>query len=344
MDAPKISRYRGKSMKKTCSIYIIPFLAGVNFEANLQDHEWQKFEHNIPIRITEEPLEEYTKKIIHGGNEYSIVYRKYKSLNSFSFIIIGRSIDTQMKNDIDEFNSIFHKYRTECGLLDPSFYINYVLRFYESSEDLQSANSDSHVLFSESYDGNKLYCIGDNIYNLMIKFDSPLSNQIRDNMITLISESEIAYHFQPYISNESVLQEKLRFGSNDLLDIFWLNKFLLLKCPGSCIFPNFFREKLAIIDTLLDFRNKKIAEGLFNAAKAQSESLEEIKRVESGILFLTLFVSIDVIFSFSTDLYHAFSWYERFLLILIFLLSIIVSILVWKYILPEITRRWHLWA
>jgi len=329
-------------MKETCSIYIIPFLAGVHFDADLQKHEWQKFEHNIPIRITRDPIEEYTKKIIHGGNEYAIVYRKYKSLNCFSFIITGSSSDNQMKNDIDEFNSIFHKYRIECGLMNLSFYINYILKFFEGSHDLQSANSNSHELFSESYDGNKLYCMGNNIYNLMIKFDSRLSNQIRDNMITLISESEIAYHFQPYISNESVLQEKLKIGSNDLLDIFWLNKFLLLKCPGSCVFPIFFRDKLAIIDTLLDFRNKKIAEGLFNAAKAQSDSLAEIKRVESGILFLTLFVSIDVIFSFSTDIYHASSLHARFLLFLIFLLSIIVSFIVWRYILPEITRRWHL--
>jgi hypothetical protein len=331
-------------MNETCYIYIVPFLAGINVEIDPQNHGWIKSEHDYPIQIgNAQPLgyfKEYKKNINHNDNEWSIVFRKYDILDVVSFIIKRSSGEAQLAIDISDTDTIFENNKTECGAIGTVFYIKYILQFFENAEEFSRENNKSCNLFTEESGNNRLRCVDNLYYNFMIDFDPNLSKLIKENIITILSLSEIAYHFQPYMSREELLKNKLNITPNDIVDIFWLYKFLILKCPGSQLFPKFFKNKILIIDNILDYRNKNILENQIAATNTQNKSLTEITKVESGILFLTLFVSVDVIFKVLVEFYDSFSsgsiQLEEIILKIVFLLAaIVISALFWRYIFSK---------
>lgn len=85
----------------------------------------------------------------------------------------------------------------------------------------------------------------------------------------------------------------------------------MVSCPASKMFPLFFKYNISIITNLLDdcqmslVENQiKLVDNQTGLVENQNKLLMQIHSVEGGILYLTFFVIIDVLFTIALEVKH----------------------------------------
>jgi len=315
-------------MNETHYIYIVPPFKEINAERDPKDSGWELISDNSFPQDSNPYMRysEYLKQVKENGYEWYITFRKYYKLDSVSLVL--RCLDPVKEVEALKFvDFIFYKYIKECVASATEFrktHIKYVLKRFDSNEQLIKEKGILSYFYHEKSGESALYNIYELNYYLTINFDKDIIKIITDNIITLLSLSEIArYSASPFLK-----ENQSSTSQSDIVKAFWGLRFRLVKCPASELFPSFFKYKLNIIDNILDYRSMDLINQQSGAAKAQERALNEINRVDRGILYLTFFVSLDVLINISRLIN------ENFVEFLIFcVLAILSSIILWDYIL-----------
>jgi len=323
-------------------LYIIPILPTIkDFKNNIENMGWKKVENKNWIPYN--PYTDYThynKKIRYNGNNWSITFRKYLKLNSVFFVMKCSDTTYEAKDFIDS-DELFNNYKNECGVLGIKSIKKYILKFYENNEIVGQKNNEYNYLFSEINEENELHRVTESCYNISINFDEKLTKNIMDNILTLISLSNIAH----FMGHEFLKGEHELINKADIIKVFWGYQFLLFNCPASQKFPSFFNSNMLNISTLLDYRHMDLIEIQNNlsssqtkAVKTQNETLKEIHKVDRGILYLTLFVIFDVTFNIIYEFIDPFEEIANLeigildKLIIPFILALLFSLGIYKLI------------
>lgn len=231
----------------------------------------------------------YNKKIDFNGYEWFITYRKYQTISSALFIFTCLDIDYKA-DEFDVSKKILLKYKNEVGVFGLGSYKRFLLKIFKDDVNLSTEKNEFDLLFSEKIRGNELHKVEESYFLLKIKFDDELTGNIKRDIILLLFLSYITHPM--YIQ---FLNKNKKIKEQDVIKAFWGFKFYLLDSPASQIFPVFFRNNISVIDNLLDHRYMGLVD-------TQNHLLKDIHLVESGILCLTFFVILDVVFTISMEI------------------------------------------
>lgn len=282
-------------MTESIYLYILPILPSQeDFHIDPEENGWNVVEKEdyIPSNVYTD-YTNYTKKINYNGNKWSITCRKYQKLNSAIFIF--KCLDTDYNaEDLIDSNEIFFKYKRECGALGSKYLKIFLLKNFEDG----NGKNEFSYLFSEINDENELHIVNELCFLLKINYNDKLTENIRDNIITLLSLSYIAHSkYHEFLRNKNK-----KINQQDVIKAFWGYKFILLDCPAEQVFPSFFSRYMLTINNLLDYRQMDLSASQTKAVKTQSNILTKIHEVESGIFLLTVFVIFDVTFTILSEI------------------------------------------
>ena len=312
-------------MNDVCIIYIIPPLAGINVKIDPVKSGWDKIEDPLFERCSE-----YKKQISYNNKDWLIIFRKYDTISAVSFVIKGHINECANTDNFRDIDAIFYQYKSECGAIGTRFIIKYIIHISNIKCELLEKKKEFCYLFTERSHECELNRIDILNYNLIFNYDSTLTTLIVDNLITLLVLSEITYHLEPYFFKDDYLMEKLNINQDDLVREFWLCKFHILNKPISQAFPLFFNNKMSLINNLLSYRNINLQEVQLKSSKEQEDLLTEIGKTESCILYLTVIVSLDVIYKILSDIIPLlisplFEDYEAVFRIIFVILAALIS-------------------
>ncbi|HRW82425.1 MAG TPA: hypothetical protein P5049_03105 [Methanothrix sp.] len=263
---------------------------------------------------------EFKKQMILDGQLWDVISWRYNEINLFVYIIKpagGFHGGGDYDGNFESSNKVFNEIIASSGLI-----FNYVkpilLRNFGENEDFsESERNQSHIFYEES-GKNKIVCFDKSCYFLKTNLNSDRSKIIINNIITLLSFSEITLYMftRP--------QKSLKFYDdykNDreimvkITDAIWRHKFYLLNCQAILLFPELFKQEIAVIDNLLNWRYMNLSESQNNLlnqihglncrsmdlSENQTKILNDIHRVEYGILILTVFITMDIVYKLSLD-------------------------------------------
>ena len=288
-------------MTKNIFLYIIPLLPPQeDFDINPEEKGWEVAEKEISIPSNPYThYDKYSKKINLNGNKWLITCRKNQKLNSAIFVFECFNAEYIAEDFVDS-NEIYFKYKNECGVFGSRDNQKYLLKIVENNEVMNEFN----YLYSEITEKNEFHIVKDLCFILIITYDDELTKKIKDNIIALLTLSLLAHSME----HEFLRNESKHLNQQDVIKVFWGYKFHLLDCPASNIYPRLFNMKMLAINNLLDHRHMDLIESQNKLSSAQTEAVEtqsniltKIHEVETGILFLTLFVIFDVTFIISSE-------------------------------------------
>lgn len=323
-------------MTENIFLYIIPILPPQeNLEVYPEEKGWKIAENKGPNPYVD--YINYYKKINFNGKKWDISCRKYQKLNSAIFIF--KCLEEDIAKDFIDSNEIYFKYKNECGIFGSLYIQQCLLRIFENNKIMNEFN----YLCSEINEKNEFYIITESCFNLIISNDGELNKTIKDNIITLLSLSSIALSMQHEFFRNGIKQIK----QQDVIKFFWGHKSHIIDCPASKVFPMSFDKKMISINNLLDYRHmdliefqNKLSSAQTQAVESQNDILNEIHKVETGILYLTLFVIFDVTFTVLSEFVEPV---EKIInrefgtlwgLLIPFIIALIFSFTVYKKISP----------
>lgn len=296
-------------MSENYYLYILPNLPNyAEYKYVLENLGWSKEEDSVYIFDPYSNYKTYHKEI-HFNCEWRLLIREFPSLNSLIIVIKCLDPTYTKKEQRSDIEKILLKIIKNCKIGGINYIKSYIFEFYSSQNNLtqKKVQCDHSFLFSEITTKNELYQIDLSNFILKIDFNKKLDDLIIDNIYTLVSLSEIAYDFEHRILEKSANVEQI-----EIVKAFWSQKILLLSCPASKIFPSFFKYNISVITNLLDDcqmglldNQTKLIESQTSLVTNQNHILKQIHSVEGGILFLTFFVIIDVLFTIAFELTHS---------------------------------------
>jgi len=305
-------------------LYVLPNLSSYkDYKPILESSGWKRKEDTIFIFDNYSNYITYNKKI-NFNREWTLLFREFPSLNSL--IIVIKCLDSTYKIEEQDKDciKIFSDIIKECGIVGLNYYKYYNFEFYDGQNDLTKKKEqyNNSFLFSEIIPENELHQIDLTSFLLNLNYNRTLNELIIDNIYTLVSLSEIAYDLEHRILKKTENAEQI-----DIIKAFWSQKIFLLSCPASKIYPSFFKYNISIITNLLDDcqmglveNQTKLVENQTMLVISQNKILKQIHSVEGGILYLTFFVIIDVLFTVALETSH-FAWSALIVALIIFYIS-----------------------
>ena len=304
-------------MSKSYFLYIVPKFSGpessilAGAEIGPENFGWENIG-SFANHINYIKTKEYT------GHKWSITFHEYKKLN-FGFFVIKCSDTTYEAENFTDSEAIFHNIRRECVPYGFYGYEKYIVKFFEGVEGSSCEGNGSSCCFAEIRDENQTYCVNnESCYHIRNTVGEESTKIIKEDLCTLLSLSVVACNFKL----KSLKPEK----TNAMVEFFWRQKSYLFKSHLGPRFPSFFENRMRMIDNLLDYNQVR-------AIETQSGLLSDIHKVESGILYLTLFVMVDVMFNIllvGIDLFPGIGRLDEFVISLI--LALVFSYLVYDKI------------
>ena len=280
-------------------VYILPNLLNYGeYKSILEDSGWGRIENSTHVLDKYSNYRTYTKEI---DCEWTLLFREFPILNSS--IVVIKCLDSTYEKEyqLKSSDEIFYKILTELKLHGISYFKSYNFEFFNNQKDLIKKKEQCDCfLFSEITYENELHQIDLSSFLLKVNCNRTLNEFIIDNVYTSLALSEIAYDLEHRISNKSKNMEQI-----DIIKAFWSQKIFLLTCPASKMFPSFFKYNVSIISNLLEDCQMSLVENQINLVENQNNILKQIHSVEGGILFLTFFVIIDVLFTIAFELTHS---------------------------------------
>lgn len=292
-------------------LYIIPILPNKDYNVVLETSNWKEDKeatiHGDPFKYST-----HTKEINFDNINWSCFFRKFPSpLNSVMIFVKCLDFNQEVKNE--HLDNIFIKIINELNVIGLNIFYKYKFNVYPGGNyiDAEINGLKYSLLFSEKVMENEIHEVNLQYFILKLNHDQKLNNLIIDNIFTSISLNIIAHALEHQLLKNPKFVEK-----SDIIKSFWVYKTFLLTCPAARIFPKFFEYQISVINTWLDERQMWLT-------KNQNQLLEQIHSVEGGILILTFFVIIDVLFTIIFEITHL-AWLAIFLaLIMLFICSII---------------------
>lgn len=287
---------------KNYFLYILPNLSRYGeHKSILESSGWRRGEDATIVFDPYSNYKTYTKEIDFNC-KWALCFREFPSLNSLIIVIKCLDSTYNKEDQLKDSDEIFTATIKECKVSGFNYFKHYLFEFYNNQNDLteKKEQCDHSFLFSEITTGNELHQIDLSSFLLNVNYSRTLDELIIDNIYTLVSLSEIAYDFE-----HRVLAKSANVTQSDIVKVFWSQKILLLSCPASKIFPSFFKYNISIITNLLDDCQMGLVENQNNLAETQNHILMKIHSVEGGILFLTFFVIIDVLFTIAFEVTHS---------------------------------------
>lgn len=288
-------------MTETYLIYTIKYAD--NTKKNLIDLGWIPNE-DLVYEGFFERFNDYEIREKHIGYEWSIIFREY--LNLHSAFLIFKCLDNTCK--IETFK--------DCDGILPTLLMQYgpsgmngatgtqILRFFDRNEDL-SNSKEGCILHHIDSKGNGLYSNDEVCYNFKINLHPSVTKKVKINIITLFTLFQIASYYKLRISSCEKFSDK---HQRDVINEFQDYRFLLHNCPASKLFRNIFKDKISIIDEILDYRYMYLMNEQTRLVGKQNELvdrqidvLNKIHKVEKGILILTVFVIFDVVYNLASE-------------------------------------------
>ena len=284
----------GFNMAENCYLYIVPIVPTLKGSINKsKEFGWIRKRTFVHYKNSHTETIKFNKKINHNGHTWDITFRKYLKINSAIFVIECSDTTYQAENFIDADN-IFYKIKNECGVFGAPYVKKYIFRFFDNDEVLPDKINGLSYLFSEINGSEELHRINTSCFYLKTNCDNKLTWDIKDNIFLLLSLSDIAYYMDHTFLDGGVKND----NQDDIIKTFWGYKFLLFKGSASQKFPLFFKNNMLVINNLLDYRHMDLV-------GVQNNLLKEIHVVESGILYLTLVVLFDVVFTIGSEIMDA---------------------------------------
>jgi hypothetical protein len=244
-------------MSKISFIYIIPKFAGIIGQMGPDTTKWEMINNgdyspkSDPIR---QYYDEYKRIISESSGSWTIIFKRYKKINAVVFIIKKIKEDSSPASWKDS-DMIFSKYRRECDVKSIGFNKNYTLEIVENDEGSIDSESTHDTLYLERHDKNELRRKDILNYEMMTNYDAKLAKTIEDDVITLLCVSILAFYYTSHL-----LEEHTTENHQDIIKAFWGYKSHLLRCQGAQVFPIFFKDKMSIVDNLLDYRTMDLTD------------------------------------------------------------------------------------
>ena len=170
------------------------------------------------------------------------------------------------------------------------------------NEEIDKFNNN--FIFSEIEKGNELCQVNDSTFLVRIS-QHEMKEIIKTNLFTLLSISNVVIYFERYYFKD------FKNNKNEFIKALWAEKNLLLRSPLSIKFPFFSKYNISIIDNLLKYQQKDILDTQTETLdfqnltiSRQNTLLEQIHSVEGGILILTFFIILDVVFTIIFEFTH----------------------------------------
>ena len=317
-------------MTENYFLYIIPSLDLKKASLiNPEESGWEKIGKDIGSTYPDPTYySNYNKKIDYNGYEWSITFRKYQKINSAVFIIKCLN-GTYTAESFTDSDNTFISIKKECGVSGLPVISKYILKFFEDSKSLSDEKRELSYLFSEIHEENEFHYVNESCYNIRLNFDEELTKNIKENIFSLLSLSECAYEKEhELLTNENINRE-------DIIKAFWHYKSSLLRSPASQKFPLLFKNNMLAINNMLDYCYVDLADN-------QNKLLGQIHTVESGILYLTVFVILDVMFHIISKIMKDFKIVdEGYSTIIALVLAFVISILIYHLISKKKTMQRH---
>lgn len=304
-------------------LYVLPNLPNYGeYKPILEGSGWSKEESTYILGRYSNYIT-YTKEI-NFNCRWTLLFREFPILNSL--IIVIKCLDSTYEKE-DQFKDsakIFDRILKECKLFGLNYIRTHIFEFYNSQNDLtkKKEQCDYSFIFSEITTENELHQIDLSSFLLKVNCNRILNELIIDNIYSLVALSEIAYDLEHRIFNKSENMEKI-----DVIKAFWSQKIFLLSCPASKMFPLFFKYNISVITNLLDDcqmdlvdNQTKLIDNQSGLIRTLNDTLMKIHSVEGGILFLTFFVIIDVLFTIAFEVTH-YTWSALIAAFIIFYIS-----------------------
>jgi len=298
-------------------LFILPNLSSYKeYKSILEGSGWRIKEDSIFILDPYSNYKTYNKEI-NFNREWTLLFREFPILNSLIIVIKCLDSTYEKEEQYKDCIKIFGNILKECEIVGINYYRHYIFEFYDSQNDLTQKKEQCNYsfLFSEITTENELHQIDLSTFLLKVNYNITLNELIIDNIYTLVSLSEIAYDLEHRIIKKSKNEEQF-----DIIKAFWSQKIFLLSCPASKIYPSFFKYNISIITNLLDDCQMSLVENQTKLVKNQNDILKQIHLVEGGILFLTFFVIIDVLFTFAFEVTHS-AWSAFIAALIMFYIS-----------------------
>ena len=304
-------------MSENYFLYILPNLSSYKeYKPILEGSGWRIKEDSIFILDPYSNYKTYNKEI-NFNREWTLLFREFPILNSLIIVIKCLDSTYEKEEQYKDCIKIFENILKECEIVGINYYRHYIFEFYDSQNGLTQKKEQCNYsfLFSEITTENELHQIDLSTFLLKVNCNITLNELIIDNIYTLVSLSEIAYDLEHRIIKKSENEEQF-----DIIKAFWSQKIFLLSCPASKIYPSFFKYNISIITNLLDDCQMSLVENQTKLVKNQNDILKQIHLVEGGILFLTFFVIIDVLFTFAFEVTHS-AWSAFIAALIMFYIS-----------------------
>lgn len=305
-------------------LYVLPNLPSYGeYKPILEGSGWRIKEEYMYILDKYSNYKTYTKEI-NFNCEWTLLFKEFPILNSLIIVIKCLDLTYKKEDQLKDSAEIFHGIRKECKLFGLNYIKTYTFEFYNSQNDLtkKKEQCNNRFLFSEITSENELHQIDLSSFLLKVNYNKTLNELIIDNIYTSVALSEIAYDLEHRILNMSE-----NMGQIDIIKAFWSQKIFLLSCPASKMFPSFFKYNISIITNLLDDCQMDLVDNQTKLIDNQSglivtlnDTLMKIHSVEGGILFLTFFVIIDVLFTIAFEVTH-YAWSALIAAFIIFYIS-----------------------
>lgn len=310
-------------------LYILPNLSSYKeYKHILEGSGWRIKENSIFILDPYSNYKTYNKEI-NFNREWTLLFREFPILNSLIIVIKCLDSTYEKEEQYKDCARIFNNILKECELVGINYYKDYIFEFYDSQNDLTQKKEQCNYsfLFSEITTENELHQIDLLSFLLKVNYNRTLNELIIDNIYTLVSLSEIAYDLEHRILQKSENEDQFDIVKFDIIKAFWSQKIFLLSCPASKIYPSFFKYNISIITNLLDDcqmslveNQTKLVENQTKLVSSQNIILKQIHSVEGGILFLTFFVIIDVLFTIAFEVTHS-AWSAFIVALIMFYIS-----------------------
>lgn len=298
-------------------LYVLPNLPSYGeYKPILENSGWRIKKEYMYILDQYSNYKSYTKEI-NFNCEWTLLLKEFPLLNSLIIVIKCLDSTYEKEDQLKDSDEIFQDIIKECKLFGLNYIKKHTFESYNSQNDLTKKKEQCHYrfLFSEITTENELHQIDLSSFLLKINYNKRLNELIIDNIYTSLALSEIAYDLEHRILNMSE-----NMGPFDIIKALWSQKIFLLSCPASKMFPLYFKYHISTINILLDNCQMRLVENQTKLVENQNWLLMRIHSVEGGILYLTFFVIIDVLFTIAFEVTH-YAWSALIAAFIIFYIS-----------------------
>lgn len=285
-------------MSENYYLFFIPKI--VEGKINVDTSDLKKKEVILQLDVPDFTI--YEGEIILDNKKLPIILWEHLSLNLI--IIIIKSLDVEFENN--ELDKLLFQIKDMHKIYGIEYIKLFKFKFIDDkfgiNEEIDKFNNN--FLFSEIEKGNELYQVNYSTFLVRIS-QHEMKEIIKTNLFTLLSVSNIVIDFERYYFKDS------KTNKNEFIKALWAEKNLLLRSPLSIKFPLFSKYNISIIDNLLKYHQKDIIDIQNETLCIQNQTisrqitlLEQIHSVEGGILILTFFIILDVVFTIIFELTH----------------------------------------